>query len=215
MTADLSFEVLGAAPEPYAAAPVLTMHLGVTESSGIAVHTVALRCQIRIEPQRRAYQEAQEGLLGDIFGPRSQWSQTLRPFLWTHCTALVPGFRGATQLDLPVACSYDIEVAANKYLSVLRDGEIPLMLLFSGTIFSRGDGGNLQITQVPWHAEARYRLPVAVWRAVMDQHFPNSAWIRLGRDSYEALMRYKTGRGLLGWDDAVDELVRHAAERAR
>jgi hypothetical protein len=215
MSAELSFEVLAAAPEPYAAAPTLTMRLGVTESTGVAVHTVALRCQIRIEPQGRSYGGAEGDLLGDIFGARARWSQTVRPFLWTHCTALVPGFRGATEVDLPVPCSYDVEVAANKYLSVLHDGDIPLMLLFSGTIFSRGDDGGLQITQVAWHAEARYRLPVAVWRAVMDQHFPNSAWVRLSRDSYEALLGYKTQRGLLGWDDAVDELVRHATERAR
>jgi Family of unknown function (DUF6084) len=211
MSADLSFAVLDAAPEPYAAAPILTIRLGVREASGVTVHAIALRCQIRIEPQRRSYDQAEQELLGDIFGLRPQWSETLRPFLWTHCTALVQGFSGSTEVELPVACSYDFEVAANKYLSMLREGEIPLVLLFSGTVFSRGADG-LYVSQVPWHAEANYRLPVPVWRAVMDQHFPNSAWVRLGRDSFEALARYKSERGLLQWDDAVDDLMRRATE---
>jgi Family of unknown function (DUF6084) len=214
MSAELSFEVLDAAPERYAAAPILTIRLGVTEATGVVVHSVALRCQIRIEPQRRTYDTAEEALLRDIFGTRPQWSETLRPFLWTHCTTLVQGFSGTTEVALPVACSYDFAVAAHKYLAMLRDGEIPLVLLFSGTVFSRGADG-LQVSQVPWHAEANYRLPVAVWRAVMDQHFPNTAWIRLGRESFEALARYKSERGLLGWDEAVDDLLHPAAEGVR
>ena len=46
----------------------------------------------------------------------------------------------------------DFEVAAAKYFHALRDGEIPLLLLFSGTVFYRGDDGML-VDQIPWDRE--------------------------------------------------------------
>ena len=48
----------------------------------------------------------------------------------------VTGFTGATEIDLPVACTYDFEVAAAKYFHSLDGGEIPIVLLFSGTVFA-------------------------------------------------------------------------------
>ena len=79
-----------------------------------------------------------------------------------------------TEIDLAVPCTYDIEVAGTKYLHALADdGDVPLVLLFSGTTFSaRRDG--LQRRAGAWHEEASYRLPVRVWRDVMDLYFPNS-----------------------------------------
>ena len=44
---------------------------------------------------------------------------------------MVPSFTGSCELDLPVPCTYDFEVAASKYLHALGDGEVPLLLLFS------------------------------------------------------------------------------------
>ena len=135
---ELAFAVLDAAPERYAAAPTLLVRVRLTESTGAIVHAVALRAQVQIEPQRRQYAEREQEGLADLFGPSERWSQTLRPFLWTHAVALVPGFTGAVEFDLPVACTYDFEVAAAKYLHALDDGEVPLRLLFSGTVFTRG-----------------------------------------------------------------------------
>ena len=173
------------------------------------MHAIALRCQVRIEPQRRGYDEAEQELLLDIFGRRAQWSSTVRPFLWAQCSTLVQGFEASTEVDLPLPCSYDFEVSAGKYLQALGEGEIPLVLLFNGTVFSRGQTG-FAVQQLPWDAEASYRLPVAVWRELMDQHFPNSAWLRLGRDSFQALQRYRTSRGLLDWDETVTSLLSRA-----
>ena len=88
------------------------------------VHAIALRCQVRIEPLRRGYSDDEAAGLLDLFGPRERWSTTQRTFLWQHSTAMVPGFSGATQVDLPLECTYDFEVAAAKYLHALRDGTI-------------------------------------------------------------------------------------------
>ena len=203
---DLRFTVLEIAPEPYAAAPILNVRLRIEELSGEPVHAAALRCQVRIEPQRRGYGDVEEELLLDIFGRRPQWSQTVRPFLWTHCSALVQGFSDRTEIDLPMACTYDFEVSASKYLHALRGGEVPLVFLFNGTVFSRGDTG-FAVHQLPWDAEASFRMPVAAWRALMDQHFPNSAFVRLGREQFEALQRYRTAHALLDWDQTVDRLL--------
>ena len=46
---ELGFEVLDVRPQEHAASPHLLFRLRVTESSGEAVHAIALRCQLRIE----------------------------------------------------------------------------------------------------------------------------------------------------------------------
>jgi hypothetical protein len=210
MTA-LAFAVVGAAAEPFAAVPTLLLRLRVTESDGTAVQSVALRSQIRIEPQRRPYSPEEEQQLVELFGDTPRWGDTLRPFLWTHATTVVGSFTGTTEVDLPVACSYDLEVAGAKYLHSLRDGEVPLVLLFSGTVFTTG-GSGVVAEPVPWDAEASYRLPVAVWRDVMDHYFPGSGWLRLQRDTLDRLQRFKADRVLPTWDAAVEQLLKEAGE---
>jgi hypothetical protein len=207
----LLFEVTGAAPEPHAAAPTIVIRLRVSETSGSDVHAMILRAQIRIEPQRRRYRPEDEARLYELFGPAPQWGESLRPFLWTHATCAIPGFSGDTEFDLPVPCTYDFEVAAAKYMHGLRDGDIPLLLLFSGTVFSRGSDG-LVVEPVGWAQEAAYRLPVRVWRDTMDRYFPNSAWIRLDRDVLDALQAYKAAKALPTWDQAVEMLLKHSPE---
>src|SRR4249919_3352663 len=95
----------------------------------------AQRHQIGIEPLRRPYPEEEASGLVDLIGPRERWVNTQRTFLWQHSTAMVQGFTGATEISLPLECTYDFEVAASKYLHALRDGDVPLLFLFSGTVF--------------------------------------------------------------------------------
>ncbi|MCX9193349.1 hypothetical protein C3Y87_18460 [Carbonactinospora thermoautotrophica] len=207
----LSFACTGVAPERYAAAPTLVFDLRVTEESGERVHALALRCQIRIEPQRRTYEAAEaEGLL-DLFGEPARWGDTLKPLQFTTVPLMVPGFSGETEVGLPVPVTYDLEVAAGKYFQALRDGEVPLLLLFSGTVFYQGAAG-LQVEQVPWDREARYRLPVAVWRELIDLRFPNSGWLRLSRDTLDTLHRVKARRALPTWEHAIEYLLKQAGE---
>jgi hypothetical protein len=205
----LAFEVVGARPEPHAAVPTIIMRLRVSETAGGAVHALALRCQIRIEPQRRRYGADEEERLYELFGEAPQWGDSLRPFLWTHVSTTLPGFSASTEFDLAVECSYDFEVTAAKYLHALAGGEIPLLLLFSGTVFTRGTSG-FSAEPVGWDQEASYRLPVSVWRALMDLYFPNCGWLRIGRDTLDALQRFKASRALPTWDQALDQLLKEA-----
>ena len=206
----LTFAVVDIQPEPYAAAPQLTARLRITEASGTTIHAIALRCQVRILPQRRGYADDEEQGLLDLFGERGRWPSTLKSFLWMQCSTMVQGFTGGTDVDLPLPCTFDFDVAAAKYLNALRDGEIPLELLFSGTVFTRGQTG-FGVEQVPWDLEASYRLPVAAWRRLMDQYFPNAGWIRLDREVLAALSQYRSAHGLTSWEAAVEALLAAAA----
>ena len=203
---DLAFEVLDVQPQEHAAAPHLLFRLRISERSGAVVHALALRCQLRIEPQRRPYDAAEQQGLTDLFGTTDRYGTTLKPFLWTHATAMVQGFSGSTEVDLPVACTYDFEVAASKYLEALRGGEVPLVLLFSGTVFTRGTTG-FAVEQLSWSLEAPCRLPVEVWRRLMDVSFPGCGWIRLDRDTIGALARFRSSLGLTSWEATLAELL--------
>ena len=139
---DLNFSVEKAVVVPYAAAPMLNFALTISNTDPGTIHTVALRCQIRIEPTRRRYEPAEQVGLRDLFGEPSRWGQTMHAMLWTHSSIVVPPFEGTTTVDLPVPCSYDFNLAATKYFHALGDGEVPLNLLFSGTIFYEGDDGD-------------------------------------------------------------------------
>jgi hypothetical protein len=205
----LTFEVVGARPEPHAAVPTIVLRLRVEEADGRAVHALALRCQIRIEPQKRRYGPEEEERLYEIFGETSRWGDSLRPFLWTHVSTTIGGFNGSTEFDLPVECTYDFEVAGAKYLHSLSDGDIPLVLLFSGTVFTPGEVG-FAAEPIPWNLESAFPLPVAVWRGVMDLYFPNSGWLRLHRDTLDRLQRFKAERALPTWDQALERLLKEA-----
>ncbi len=210
-TADLDFDVIDVVPEAYAVTPTLTARVAISVPDDQPVHAIALRCQVRIDPLRRSYSDDEAAGLADLFGPRQRWASTQRSFLWQHCAAMVPGFTGATELALGLPCTYDFEVAAAKYFHALRDGVVPLQFLFSGTVFMAGERG-FSVQQVPWDCEDRYDMPVAVWRDLIQQHYPNSGWVRLSHDTVTALAAYKYARGFLDLDDAVTALLAAARE---
>jgi hypothetical protein len=210
---NLAFEVVDARPEAHAAVPTILLRMRVTRTDGATVHALALRGQIRIEPQRRRYQPEEEARLYELFGDTPQWGESLRPFLWTHVATTVGGFTGSTEFDLPVECSYDFEVAGAKYLHALAGGEIPLILLFSGTVFTPGERG-FAAEPISWNSEATYRMPVGIWRGVMDLYFPNSGWLRLNRDTLDRLQRFKTSQAVPTWDQAFELLLKRAGEDA-
>jgi hypothetical protein len=208
--ADLTFDCIGARAERYAVMPSMSLALRISETSGQRIDAIALRCQIRIEPSRRRYSPAEEARLKDLFGETTQWADTLKPMQFTNISTMVTGFRGSTEIQLPITFSYDLEIGSGRYFASLEAGEIPLLLLFSGTIFSVVDG-KLQVQQVPWSKEATCRLPVSVWQAAVDVHFPNSGWITMSRQTLDDLQRFKTQRALPTWDATVSALLAETA----
>ncbi|WP_193043248.1 DUF6084 family protein [Mycolicibacterium baixiangningiae] len=211
MSSDGTFTVLDVTPEPYAVTPILSASIGITDAGADPVHAIALRCQVRIDPPRRSYTDAESEGLTDLFGPRERWGATQHTFLWQHAATMVPGFAGTTRIDLPLACTYDVEVASAKYLHALQGGVIPLQFLFSGTVFRRGEHG-FTVAQIPWDREDRYDLPVAVWRDLIAQHYPGTGWLRLRHETIAALAAYRSANGLLSCDDALTSLMRRALQ---
>jgi hypothetical protein len=217
---DLNFQVEGVEPQRFAAAPLLLFKLRIAEgvSPGrqpTPIHTIVLRCQIRIEPARRRYSAEEQRRLVDLFGTPERWGQTLRPMLWTHVSAVVPPFTGACAVDLPVPCSYDFSLAATKYFAALEEDGMPLCFLFSGTIFYLADEDALQVEQISWEKEAYFRLPAQTWRGMMEMHYPNSAWLCLRKDVFDSLSEYKSRQGLPTWEQALERLLSAAEETVK
>jgi len=205
----LRFACTGSRPEPHAAGPALQLDLRVEDGTGRRVHAVALRVQIRIDPRPRRYSAAETARLTDLFGEPNRWGDTLQPLQLATVPVLTPSFTNSTTVAVNVPLTYDLDIAAARYLHGLDEGEIPLTLLFSGTMFYAGDTG-VQLGLVPWHEEAEHRLPVAVWRAAMDEHFPGSGWVRLRRDTLDRLAAFRSAHTLLSWDNAVERLLKEA-----
>ena len=208
---EFTFACTGARPDLSAAAPTIALQLHIRETTGVTVHALALRTQIRIEPLRRRYDDTEAAAIGDLFGERARWGSTLKPLQLGFVNQMVPTFTGDTDVEVALPCSYDFDVAANKYLYALEGGEVPLLLLFSGTVFT-AEGNGFSVSLVPWDREAKYRLPVAVWTETMQLHFPGTAWLRLGESSFDALHRYRTSQQLTSWDDAIDRLLKAAEQ---
>jgi Family of unknown function (DUF6084) len=203
---DCRLSIVSARVEPHAAAPTLTFTLRVDVGDAAPVHAVALRCQLQIEAGARRYGPGEGDRLHDLFGEPARWHDTMRPLLWTHLSVLIPRFERTIDVDVPVACSYDLEVVAAKYFHALDNGEIPLLFLFSGTIFFAADQ-RFSVSPIPWDTEAAYRLPVALWRELMDRYFPDCTWLRLSRENLDALHRFKGRQGLPTFDAAVEALL--------
>jgi hypothetical protein len=107
---------------------------------------------------------------------------------------------------------YDVEVAGAKYFQALGDGEVPLTFLFSGTVFTRGSS-EFGVEQIPWHHEAGYRLPVAVWRDLMAAHFPGQAWLRARPGDPRRAGPLPRHHMHTGWDETLTALLAAARER--
>jgi hypothetical protein len=208
---DLAFQIENAAPVAGAASPQLAFHLRITNASGEPIHSIMLRVQVQIEPVRRRYSGTEQEHLTELFGEPERWSQTLRPLPWTSVSVNVPGFTGSCVADVVVPCTFDFNVAMTKYVYGLENGDLPTIMLFSGSIFHAGQMG-LQVAQIPWDREASYRLPVRVWKQMMDSYYGDAAWLCLRRDVFEQLYEFRARHGLHTWDQALERLLGCTAE---
>jgi hypothetical protein len=208
---DLAIAVEEASAVPFALAPTIAFGLRVVNADPQeAIHTVVLRCQIQIEVTRRRYSAPDQERLRDLFGEPERWGQTLRSMLWTHASTVVPAFTGSTSFQLQVPCTFDFNVAATKYFNGLADGEIPLCLMFSGTIFYEDQAGAMQVAPISWDKETRFRLPLKIWKEMMELYYPGSTWMCLRRDVFEQLQDYKVRHGIPTWEEAIQRILAEA-----
>jgi hypothetical protein len=207
---DPEFAVIGARSVRYAASPMLTLDLQISEPSGRQIYMIALTIQLMIEPARRRYDDATRERLFELFGAPERWAVTTRSLVWSQLDVVVPAFTGMTTVGVPIACSYDMELAAAKYLHSLPDGEAPLALHFNGMIYYTGEDGALQMVLVPWTKSIDFRMPVSVWKETIDHYYPNTTWLAVRNETLEALQREKLRRGLATLDACVSDLLDEA-----
>jgi hypothetical protein len=213
---DLRLTIEGADVVSYSAAPLLSFKVRISNNAAAEViHTIAMRAQIQIEVTRRKYDAAEQARLLDLFGEPDRWGQTLRNMLWTHASVVVPRFTGSVLAEIPVPCTFDFNVAATKYFHGVTSGDLPLCFQFSGNVFYQGEEETLQVAPISWDKEAKYRLPVRVWKDLMDAYYPNSAWLALHRDTFEKLLQYKMREGIPTWEEAIERMLSALPEAVR
>jgi hypothetical protein len=212
---DLDFRIESVAAVSYAAVPSVSFRLRVTNAkSEEQIHSVLLRAQIQIEVTRRHYSPQEQAGLQDLFGPPERWGQTLKNMLWTHVAVNIPAFKKETVVEIPVPCTFDFSVGATKYFHGLTEGDLPLNFQFSGTVFYQGEEG-LQVAPISWEKEAKFKLPLKVWKQVIDEYYPNSAWLCLRRDAFEKLYEYKVRNGIPTWEEVIERVIANADEPVR
>jgi hypothetical protein len=213
---DLRLTIEGADVVQFAATPLLSFKVRiVNNASEETIHTIAMRAQIQIEVTRRKYDAAEQARLRDLFGEPDRWGQTLRNMLWTHASVVVPRFTGSKVAEIPVPCTFDFNVATTKYFHGLTSGDLPLCFQFSGNVFYQGKDETLQVAPISWDKEAKYRLPLKVWKDLMDAYYPNSAWLALHRDTFEKLYQFKVREGIPTWEEAVERALNALPETVR
>ena len=120
---EVTFEILGAAHEPFAAQPTLRFELGVTEPTDRPIYAITLTAQINLDPARREYDAETRADLFELFGDPQRWPSTTRSFLWCHASTLVHSFSGATTFGLEVPCTADLEADAEALVVNRMSGE--------------------------------------------------------------------------------------------
>lgn len=209
---EFCFHVEAAEIVPRAAVPMLAFRLHIVTAADFSVHSIMLRCQIQIEAPRRQYGDREQQRLFELFGEPADWGRTLRNLPWTEANMCVPAFTGSTVIDLPITCTYDFNVSATKYFDALEQGDVPLCLLFSGTVFYADGGRPLQVGRIPWEQEAKFRLPTQLWRDMMDRYYPNCVWLPLSRSVFDQLRDVQRRQALPNWERALEVLLENKAD---
>jgi hypothetical protein len=209
----LTFRVTGAAPVPFAASPQVAFSVTVTNPEPSApVRSALLRCQIQIDARARTYDARESEALRDIFGSGTVWGRAVGRLLWTHATAVVPEFEQETTFDVHAPCTIDLGLAWARYFAAIGAAEVPVLLLFSGTIFHDAGDGALRTAPIPWSAEARCTVSADMWREALQEHYGCLAAIPLRKDLLDRLDRYRQRSGVSSWERAIEKLLLAGAE---
>jgi hypothetical protein len=201
------FAIVGVEAEPNAATPLLRFSVEVTDTSGREIYTIAATAQVQIDADRRAYDPETRERLRDLFGEQERLPATAGALQICRVDTLVPSFTHSGTFVIAVPISADLELATARYLSSLPGGTAPLTFNFNGTVFYAGENDRLQVTLVPWSCSARYRLPVATWRDLIEQRYAGSGFVRLQPGTLELLRNRRVERGLPTFDAAIADAL--------
>lgn len=206
---DLKFQVTSVEANTRGLAPLLEFKLQITNSLDESIHAILLNSQIQFQCPQRSYTNSEKEKVVELFGPPEMWSQSLRNRLWGQVSTTVCAFRGKTGAALQMPCTFDLNIAASKYLYALEQGAVPLLFLFSGSIFYEADG-EFKVVPISWDSECTYHMPVETWNDLMQRHYPNNAWIYLDREVFDRLYAFKRKGAFLNWEQTIDSLLQNA-----
>jgi len=204
---DPEFEITAVRALERAATPTLSFTARARDASGIQIYTIALTVMVTIEPGNRSYDPAARERLVELFGEPERWANTTGAFRWAQVDKLVPSFAGEVEFEIELPCTYDHEIAATKYLAGAADGVAPLRMHLNGTLFYRGEDGQLQLMLLPWDRSIRFELPIATWRGMIADHYPESAWVRLSEGTLRRLTERKAQDGSPTFDACVADML--------
>ncbi len=210
----LDFAVSGVRPMEDMAVPTLAFRISVRRTGGGHVRSVSLNTAVRIAVARRRYDTADRLVMARLFGQPEQWATSMRPLTWARVTTVIPPFDNETEFDLPVPCTRDSELAVTSYFHGVRDGEVPLELLFSGTVFHDGPDGRLRTAQISWDKEATCRMTAGLWQEVLGRYGSGTSWVPLSSEAHDALIAHRNRHALSGWDETVADLLARAQHTA-
>ena len=158
------------------------------------VHAIALRAQIRIEPQRRPYDAGEQDGLADLFGTPDRCAEH------AQAVPLDPRRRDGAGLHRArrgrPAGAVHLRLRGQRPRSTCTrcgDGEVPLRAAV------QRHGLHPRRDRLRGRAAVRGRsrrgagCRCASWRELMDLYFPGGGWIRLDRDTIDALARLPVG----------------------
>jgi Family of unknown function (DUF6084) len=210
---ELDFQITGIEAAAKGLIPLMQFQVVVKNLSPERIHSVLLHAQIQILSPQRSYNPREKENLIELFGTPERWGNTLRNRVWTSADTTIGGFTDQAEATLSIPCSYDLSFAATKYFHALEEGEIPLLFLFSGSIFYADAVEHFQVQPISWNKESLFRLPVSAWKNLIEQHFPNSAWLYLHRDVFERLYEFKRNHGDSTWEQTIERLLAMEGEK--
>lgn len=211
---DLDFAVTGARAMTDAAVPTLLFRLALSRTGGGRVRSVSLNADVRIAVDRRGCDRVDRLVMARIFGQPEQWATSMRPLTWARISTVVPPFDERTETDLAVPCSRDMDLAVTSYFHGVRDGEVPLDFLFSGTVFHDGRDGRLRTAQISWAKDATCRVPAALWHEVTGRYDGGTSWMPLSPGTYRDITAHRDRHALTGWDETISDLLARARNTA-
>jgi len=205
---ELNFRITGVEAATRGLVPLMQFRLQInTADSAESIQGLLLNAQIQIQSPQRVYSPSEKERLVDLFGAPERWGQTLRNRLWTHANCTVGAFTGAAEAVITVPCTFDLNIAATKYFYGLDAGEVPLLFLFSGSALYLSAEGKIQVERISWDKECAYRMPVKCWKELMEEHYPNCAWVYLKRDVFDRLYKYRRQNGIATWEQTLGALL--------
>ena len=184
-----SFRSLGAEPVEHVGAPALRFHLHV-ERAARAARSTRSRSRRRSRSSRPGAPTTPRRASGwsSCSARPSAGARRRTPFSGRGWTTLVPVVHRLDDVHARGAVHLRPRGRRGKYFYSLPDGEVPLTLpLLRQRALPRrrrAPAGRAGPVELP----RSWRMPVASWRRMIDDHYPGGGWVRLQRrDARRAL----------------------------